>query len=357
MAKETLLDVINASLDGDAAPDTDEELEVADDGVDEGADDTNDEGGEADESAEADEGDESADADAEGDEPAAGAKPAAKVQTPEEIAAAAAAQPKVKDPVNDPIPNALKAETKERMVSLISTVKAVTGERDKAVAEQREFMSHIEATGSTPEQYSQSLQVLGMLNSGEPTKVKQAIAYLQQVIASNAAVVGEPIEGVSMLANHPDLVEGVEGGHISQQHAEELAAARERNKFQQTQGAQRQQSQQATQQWQNDLTAGKQSLNTLDAELRRDPQYAEKRAVLVPALQPMFAKTHPSLWAASFKAAWDKLKLPAARVAVPGQRTNVPANQPMRAKAGAGGGNPVKKPGSMFDALNSALGG
>jgi hypothetical protein len=344
---DSLLDALNTALDG-SSDDSSQELEA-------GAEEELETGDSASEDAEIDAaGDETGDdapagADEEGALPEGEQKPEAKKEpTPEEKAAAAAAKPK--DPVNDPLPNALKKETKERMESLIGTVKAVTGERDKVVAEQKEFMSHIEATGATPEQYSQSLQIMGMLNSGEPVKVKQAIAALQQIIQANARVVGEPIAGVDMLSGHADLQEGVADGSISQQHAEELAAARERNKHQQTQGAHQQQTQQREQQWRQEVQQGKNELTALGQRLSADPQFAAKRAILVPALQATFAKSHPSTWAASFEAAYNNLKL-----AAPARpKTVVPTNQPLRAKAGAGGA--VKQPGSMREALDMGLG-
>lgn len=348
---ESLLDALNTAFDG-SSDDSSQELEAgAEDELETG--DPASEGAETDAAGDDAVDDASAGADEEGTLPEGEQKPEAKKEpTAEEKAAAdaAAAAAKPKDPVNDPLPNALKKETKERMESLITTVKTVTADRDRVMAEQKEFMSHIEATGATPQQYSQSLQIMGMLNSGEPVKVKQAISVLQQIIAANARVVGEPIPGVDMLSGHADLQEAVADGSISQKHAEELAAARERNNHQQTQSAQQQQATQQQQQWEREVAAGKQALTELGNRLMADPEFAAKRAILVPALQATFAKSNPATWAATFEAAYKNLKLPAPVR----QKTVVPANQPLRGKAGAGG--VVKSPGSMLEALNQGLG-
>jgi hypothetical protein len=275
-------------------------------------------------------------------------------KTPEQLAAEKAAAPKVKDPVNDPLPNALKKETKERMESLITTVKQLTRKHDTAmvaVAERDEIVGLIQDTRATPEQYSDALSYLKMVNSGEPAMLEKALEQMQAEVAALAKMLGKPVPGVDMLSGYADLKEGVADGTITQQHAEELAAGRERARISTAQSTQRQQSNSSNKQWEDAVNRGRQELNTLGETLSSDPQFKAKNAILVGALKPVMAKANPADWATIYKNAYDGLKLPT----VARTKTVVPAAQPMRAKAGAGG--VVKQPSSMFDAINGALGG
>lgn len=57
-----------------------------------------------------------------------------------------------------------------------------------------------------------------------------------------------------------------------------------------------------------EIEIGRQALNRLELQLREtDPNYAKKREILVPILQPLFAKLQPDEWAGAFLEAYNKL--------------------------------------------------
>lgn len=350
---DSILDALNEALDGpadaedqdlggeDTSEDSSQELSGAEDaeGQEESQEDA--EEGAEDES-EGESGEETAEEGAEGD-PAApkGQQPAA---------------PKAKDPINDPIPKDLKTETRERMTSLVTAAKNLTKERDAAQGSYKELMGYIEETGATPQQYGDALNYLKLVNSGDPARMQQALTLMQGEVSALARMLGVAVPGVDMLSGHKDLQEAVEAGTLSAQHAEELAAARERTKVVQGQSQQRQQVQQRGQQYEEARTAGRAALNQLGEQLKAvDPvAFAAKHAILRETLQTAMAVADPSQWAAIYKDAFNKLRLPTAGAPAARQRTQVPANQPLRAKARAGGA--AKAPDSMLGALNMALG-
>ena len=55
--------------------------------------------------------------------------------------------------------------------------------------------------------------------------------------------------------------------------------------------------------------AGRQELNELEQQLKADPDYAYKRAILLPILQPLLLKLHPSEWADVFAASYARLEI------------------------------------------------
>lgn len=262
-------------------------------------------------------------------------------------------KPVVKDPVNDPIPALMKKETRERIQTLVTTVKSVASERDAAVAERNELVGFIQQTGSTPAQYGDALNTLKMLNSGDPVQVERAIGFLQQVISANARAIGKPVAGVDMLEGHVDLQEEVANGMISQKRAEEIAGSRERQRIETVTSQQRQQAQQAEAATTQAVNQGKSELNALGERLRSsDNQFEAKHAIIVGALRDAIAVAHPSRWASMYENAYKGLKLP---TAVSAARTPIGGSnvQPLRAKTPAGGQQ--KAPGSLLDAINMGL--
>lgn len=295
-------------------------------------------------------------------------KPAAAKTNGKEPPPAAAKEPKAKepkepkeppgpiDPVNDPIPAEVKGRTRERMTQLISTVKEVSTERDQLRADRDEILGMIEQTGASPEQYGQALDYLAAVNSRDPARIKQAIAVAQQELAALSAMIGEPVPGVDMLGQHPDLQAEVADGKISQARAEEIAAARALRATQQQQGqryTQQQQQQQA-------VMRAKGQLNRVEAELRgSDPNYEAKKAMLVPMLQPILSQLPPAQWERAFRDAYARLQLPAGTPAAH-PHSNGAHREPMRAaqqplRAMQPAGNTKREAGSMLDAINEGI--
>lgn len=353
-AEESVLDAVNLAL-GDAAtqpeePAHDEHTDAegtaapGDDTGDAGADDADSEGGE--------------DSDLDGAERNADgtfkAKPDAAA---DEVKLDKNGKPipevKKSDPINDPIPKELKAETQDRMRSLIKTAKELTAERDQVKTDFDYIIKGIEASGSTPQQYGEVLSWMQLFNSNDPAQQSKALELVESVADRLATLLGKERASSDPLAAHADLKEAVARNQITAQYAKEIARTRNAQGFRtQIQSAHQteQQQQQAAQQAVVDAKTG---LNAQEATLRStDPQYEAKRAALVPVLQPLFRRLHPSQWNEAFADAYKKIQVPAAAPA----KRGVPANQPMRAGKNPAGGQ-GRAPASMGEAINAALAG
>lgn len=261
-------------------------------------------------------------------------------------------EPKKADPVNDPILKGLKKDTQERIRTLIDTTKAVTVERDTIKRDFDYMVQGVQATGATPEQYGETLSWLALFNSNDPKSQEKALELVENVAERLATLLGKERTVGDPLAAHADLKDAVAKGQVTAQYAKEIARTRNGQTFRQelTTQATTQQQQQA--QAAQELTAARNDLSTLEVTLKAsDPQYEAKKAILVPALKPVFAVIPPSQWKDKFMEAYRNIKVntPVA------QPKGAPANQPLRAKQPAGG--QTKAPSSMREAIDGALGG
>lgn len=277
----------------------------------------------------------------------AGKKPG---DTPVAAAAAAAASAKKPDALNDPIPKELKQETQDRIRTLINTTKEVTQERDKFKQDFDYLVQGVQATGASPEQYGETLSWLAMFNSNDPKQQEKALELVENVAERLSTLLGKERPSSDPLANHPDLKEAVAKGQCTAQWAKEIARTRNASNFRNeltTTARTEQQQQQAHEQA---LTQARSDLTALEVELRKkDTQYEQKKAIIVPMLKPIFEQLPPAQWKASFEKAYAGV-----RIAAPVKK--IPDNQPMRAgKQPAGGQKPT--PSSMLDAVNNALAG
>jgi hypothetical protein len=226
-----------------------------------------------------------------------------------------------------------------------TTLQTVQRDRD-------EILGMITETGSSPEQYGQMLGYLKLVNSPNRADREQALAVMQNEVATLARMLGKPVPGVNMLEGHNDLIEEVSIGRLSQERAQEIAAARARDRYevQASQVSREQQNQQTAQQ--RALAEGRQQLNALEASLKTDPHYVAKKAALVKTLKPVFAQIDPRQWAPTFKRAYEALPTPAAPPPPP-PPPPVPQNTPLRAANPAGAARPM--PSSPLEALNQGL--
>lgn len=270
-----------------------------------------------------------------------------------------------KDPVNDPIPQGLKKETQERMVALVNTAKTLTAERDQFRNQYTELMGFIEESRATPEQYGQALDYLRMVNSGDPAQIEKCIQFMQGELAALSKLVGKPVAGVDVLAEHADLAQKVRDGALSREDAEELAALRNNRTLRTVHAQHTQEQNAAAQRAQQERQQCMADLNSLESELMAgDLQYQAKRPGIIAALQAknpqtgksLIESTHPTQWTALFLKHYALAKAPAPRPQpkVNGQGgSNLPRNQPLRAKQPAGG--QAAAPKSMLDALNAGM--
>jgi len=245
------------------------------------------------------------------------------------------------DHVNDPIPDDLKGRTRERMESLVKAVKERDEHLARAIAQRDELINTIRETGATPEQVGRMLDTLKLLNSASFEEKKRGLAMLREDVESVAVLLGEDLGSPDLLDRHEDLKRAVELGEIDQKYARELALTRERDKRTRESV---QHKEQLTKQQQEELRAANEALDALGQELRADPDYERKCAILVPRLKQEFARIPPSQWAPRFAAEYARLKLP---------DQAKPTGQPLRPKQPAA---PVKRePKTGLEAVNFAL--
>lgn len=251
------------------------------------------------------------------------------------------------DPVNDPIPATVSERTRERMTSLIGIIKG----RDQIVSQHNELMETIMGTGMSADEFGASLRYGRLVHSENIEDRRTAYNILLTELRGLAPLIGETIPGEDPLVGHPDLADAVAAATISQKHAEELAQARGRSRATTVVQEQLTARQKEDAVFETARLAGVKALNELDASLHSDPQFAAKRAILVPALEPVFARLHPSQWVTAFKQAYEKVVVPAAARAAPTPKLG---NQPMRAnKAPAGEGK--KQIGSVREAIEAGI--
>ena len=375
MAEKTPLEAMNEALGAAASGAPDENAGVTTDATDSGSSDTTvAEPGAGDEVAEA--GD---DAPGEGEDTSEGdAEEAESEETPAEVDPKTGkpveqgpngerernpdgtwkkAEAKKPDPVNDPIPKELKSETRERMTSLINTVK----EKDTQLAQVTQNFDYmvggIQATGATPEQYGETLSWLALFNSGVPENQLKALELVESVAERLATLLGKERTVGDPLKAHADLQEAVRTGKVTQEYAKEIARTRNGQQFRTelTTTATQQQQQQAEAQRvetqaRTDLTALEDALRSVDGK-----EYDAIKASIVPVLKPVMAAINPAQWKDKFTQAYKAEKdRRAATAAARGTRSAVPANQPLRAGKNPAGGQ-ARPPASAGEALNAAL--
>ena len=247
----------------------------------------------------------------------------------------------------------MKRETKERMVSLIGLVKEKDAKIETVSRDRDEILGMITETRASPEQYGQMLGYLKLVNSPNRADREQALAVMQNEVATLARMLGKPVPGVNMLQGHNDLIEEVSTGRLSQERAQEIAASRARAQFEIQAGQVSREQQDAQHQRQQALTEGRNQLSVLERSLQTDPHYKAKKAILVKTLKPIMSRIDPREWAETFKRAYDELPAPVAPPPPPPPPPRVPQNTPLRAANPAGGAAPA--PSSPLDALNQGL--
>jgi hypothetical protein len=259
-----------------------------------------------------------------------------------------------KDPINDPIPKDLKKETSERIRTLIDTTKTVTADRDEVKQNFDYMVNGIQATGATPEQYGETLSWLALFNSRDPAQQEKALELVETVAERLATLLGKERTVGDPLSAHSDLKDAVTKGQITAQYAKEIARTRNGQTFRSELSTNAQQAEQRQAQAAQELQTARNDLSTLEQTLKAsDTQYEAKKAILVPALKPVFASIPPAQWKQKFQEAYRAINVGAAPKPVV---KGAPTNQPLRAGKQPAGGQ-TKAPGSMLEAISGALAG
>ena len=273
-----------------------------------------------------------------------------KVAAPAVAAAAPAAAPAAQAqaaPADDDItkmPEGLGAKAQERFQKLANGIK----ERDAQIEEARSQLSYVQQTfqqhGVKQEQFEQAVGVIGMLNRGD---YRSALKVLDEQRRQIALQIGEPLPGVDVLSDFPDLREKVDGLLMSEADAAHVASLRrQQQQHQQAQQAQRQQfeQQQASQQ------AFAQGQAAVDAWAKRaaatDLDYPAIEKILLPKIGALLEGVPPGQWARIVQTQYELIKESGATFRRPAPTVTTP--DPLR-PAGSGAG--ASKPTSMFEAM------
>ena len=241
--------------------------------------------------------------------------------------------------------------------ALIKTAK----EADAKVAEATQNLDYIvkgvQATGTTPQQYGEVLSWMQLFNSGDAIQQAKALELAEIVCDKLAGLLGKERAPTDALSGFDDLKTAVQQGQITRQWATQLALQRRQQKTRgdiETSARTQQETQTAAS---TELETARVDLNALEQQLAAtDKDFAAKKRLLIPVLQPLFKTIPPSQWKEKFMLAYKNAKVATAGSALAATRRGsgqMPANQPQRAKQSAGGG--VKQPASMGDAINAAL--
>jgi hypothetical protein len=289
--------------------------------------------------------------------PADPAAPAAAAAAPKAVdPAAPAVTPKAADPINDPIPATAKPETRERIQTLVDTVKATSTERDALRTDLELLTAPITEAGATLEQFQESMNLLKLINSPMQHEQAQALEYLEGAAAALAQRLGRVPAGTDPLTGQDDLIQRVNARTLSRQDAEEIAASRRAQAAtQQFQRDQQQRSQQ-TQAQQQQVQAGQTAVRAVEETLQAtDPQYAAKIAVLRAdtAFVQQLRTLPPGQWAAAFAQKYREVKIAAPAPAPAPAPAAARSPSPLRAKNPAG--NTAKPPGTMLEAVKGAI--
>lgn len=255
--------------------------------------------------------------------------------------------------MNDPIPNALKPATKERIRTLISRVRDSEDTITRANRDIDSLIRPIEESRATPVQYQQALTYLTWVNSDNLEDKQKAIGFMLQELRALGAMTGVVVPGIDFLEGHDDLKAEVQSGAITVQRAQEIAVTRERDRRAQRIVGERQQAQNAQQAQAAEKQRGISDMVTLGNELRaNDPHYAAKYATFREMLVSIRDSVHPSQWVATARRLYKTIPNPVAAPA-PAPVVTIPKNQPLRGTNPAGGA--VGEPKSALDALNAGL--
>lgn len=259
------------------------------------------------------------------------------------------------DPINDPLPpaGAVKEETRQRIVKLIDVAKTLTQKNEQVQGDFDMLFGAVQRTGASPEQYTGALQYLSLVNSSSPADREKALDMMLHEVRALSNMLGKPLPSFDPLEGHDDLRSAVQTGQITAQHAQELAASRNQREIQSATDRQQREVTQQRQTSEQLVQRGIAELNAVEAQLRADPQFAAKRAALVPLLKPVMAQLPPERWAATFQEAYRNMQLPAAPAPAAAPAAAVPAQQPLRGKSP--GGASARAPKDMAEAIRFGL--
>jgi len=206
----------------------------------------------------------------------------------------------------------------------------------------------ISQTKASSEELAMLLEYSRLVHGTDEDK-RKALQILEQERQALARQIGEPVPGVNLLDDHPDLKARVAEMEISEEDAIAIAKARNLEKRVQEQAQQQQQAEQKSQEEAQRVERALNQLDALGTQLKQqDPDYEAKIKILSEHTIPWIRENlPPESWAEAIAREYQMLSSVAAKPQ--------PDQSPLRPTAGSGGGK--KEPKSMEDAIAQALDG
>lgn len=269
------------------------------------------------------------------------------------------------DHVNDPVPKEWSERARERITSLVSSVK----EKDATIANQGNLIDAVVSTGASPDQFAGIITYLRNLNSSDPANLEQCLKDMDTMRQNIAMRLGKPVAGVDFLAQHPDLQEEVKYGQITQARAQEIAIGRARLAAEGEQRTRTQATERETAAQAAERDAATKDLNDLgDVLAASDPNYNAKYDAILPQIET-FGALPPAQWRGAFLKAYREVKLPTAAAPAPGaapamvrdpvtgQFVTPGKKTPIRPQSPSGTGGSKPAPKSLREAIDFSLAG
>jgi hypothetical protein len=253
------------------------------------------------------------------------------------------------------MPDGLKPESQSRFRELSNEVKTLSKRAETAEAAAQQHVATVNGfrdilaeTHTTAEDLSQLLEYNRMLKTGD---LESALKFLDQQRSEIAHYLGRPVDGVDVLAAHPDLAEAVAAGQLTKEHAAELARGRAIETSLRAQNDRTQKERQTTQAKQKETDDAIAAIAKFASEKAAgDVDYKRKEEILLKAVDRIRTKFPPSLWLEQVELLYENMVIPPAPA--PRQAGGANPPQPLRPNA-AGGGKP--KPRSMKEAIERGL--
>ncbi|MGH8032704.1 MAG: hypothetical protein ACREO8_10160 [Luteimonas sp.] len=184
-------------------------------------------------------------------------------------------------------------------------------------------------TGTSAEQYGQTLDYLGLVNKatqGDRAAAEKAFEIVGAEYAAMAKALGKEVPGIhDPLAQYPDLLAEIGEGDLTRARALEIATQRTQSALQTTARQQTETQTQASQ-------AVAQATGTLaqyDAQMiASDPAYAGKRDALSTMVAFIKQSLPPGQWLAATQAAYARIPVPAVAAAAPERKVPVSSIRP-----------------------------
>lgn len=297
--------------------------------------------------------------------PAGTAKPGDKAGEPAPTKGGEpAAKPKRQADPDFAPPQGLTPEAQARFTKLVDRVRSAEGKgakydeilpryqaMEQDVGELRKMMEEHHAT---PELLGNALQYIKASQSGD---LRGARDLLLGELKRIGLELGEDIELLDPLSDHPDLAEKVAAYQLSREDAIQMAKYRKAEADRQAQERARQQEQQGTR---ADIEAQERAINQIEdwaKQLREtDIDFKVKEKRMLEMIDDIIREYPPNLWLSTLKRSYSLISAGSWQVAAGGGQGGE-GSTPRPLRPGNTGGGMSQEPKSEYDALRLAVRG